>query len=250
MALHAESLGASTVQYERNRLLWLDIARTAALGGMIAFHFVRDMEMFALVPQGTTLVGFWAMLARLVAGSFLLLSGVSLVLSHGHGLRPAAWAKRFAVVAGAAVLVSLATRLAMPQAWIQFGILHAIAVASVVGLFFLRMSALFCTAAAGAVLWASVAIGRSLDLPGWMAWTGLGATVPPALDYIPIVPWLAPFLLGMALAKAIDPTRLEPRWSAPPPRLLTLPGKHSLFVYLMHQPVLIAVLATYSWVIG
>ncbi|OSQ52717.1 hypothetical protein MGEO_03255 [Marivita geojedonensis] len=233
----------------RSRLHWLDVARTAALCGMIAFHFVRDMEMFEFMPPGTTLGGFWAVFARLVAGSFLLLSGVSFVLAHGDGLRLKAWAKRIAVIAGAAVLVSLVTRLVMPHAWIQFGILHAIAAASLLGVILLRAPALVTAAAASAVLGLSFVLGRSLDLPSWMVWTGLGAAVPPSLDYIPLVPWLALFLIGMALAQAVDPARLEPRWKTPPPLALTLPGQHSLLIYLVHQPILIAILAAFSWVL-
>ena len=235
---------------ERGRLLWLDMARTAALGGMVAFHLVRDMEMFALVPPGSTLDGYWAYLARLVAGSFLFLSGVSLVLAHGDGFQLNAWAKRFATIALAALLVSLASRLAMPHAWIQFGILHAIAAASILGLVFLRAPAAVTAMLALTILGLSLAAGRSLDLPVWMAWTGLGARVPPALDYIPLVPWFALFLLGMAMAQAIDPARLEPRWRRQPPRILTLPGQHSLLVYLVHQPILIGGLAALTKILG
>lgn len=251
MTLPAERLGDAWTAWENHaRLLWLDIARTAALGGMIIFHIVRDMEMFALVPAGTTLGGFWAAFARVIAGSFLFLSGVSLVLAHGKGLRLGAWVRRFVVIASAAALVSVATRLAVPHAWVQFGILHAIAASSVLGLVFLRLPAAATAATALAVVWLSSAYGRGLDLPVWMAWTGLGATVPPALDYIPLVPWCAPFLFGMALAQAVDPARLEPDWTAPPPRILTLPGQHSLVVYLAHQPILIAVVAAVAWALG
>ena len=247
MTLITDSLSHDcAVHCDSNRLLWLDMARTASLGGMIVFHLFRDMEMFGIVPSGTTLEGGWALFARFVAGSFLVLSGISLVLSHSNGFRPASWARRLAIIAAAATLVSVVTRLGVPDAWIQFGILHAIAASSIVGLLFLRLSVLVCGTAAFAVILVSVFWGRSLDLPSWMAWTGLSATVPPALDYIPIVPWLAPFLFGMALAKAIDPARLEPRWSARLPRILTLPGQHSLLVYLVHQPVLIAVLAVFT----
>lgn len=234
----------------RARLLWLDIARTVALAAMIVFHFVRDLEMFALIAQGTTLGGFWAVFARCIVGMFLFLSGVSLVVAHGDGLRFGPWARRFASIAMAAILVSVVTRLAMPAAWVRFGILHAIALSGVLGLLFLRLPAAAAALGAVLVLWMSLAFGRSLDLPVSLAWTGLGANVPPALDFVPLVPWLAPFLLGMSLAKTVDPVRLEPVWRAPPPVILTLPGRHSLLVYLIHQPILVGMLAVVTWATG
>lgn len=251
MVQPSDNLGdASSHHPNPPRLLWLDMARTTALGGMIAFHAVRDMEMFALIPAGTTLEGFWAFFARLVAASFLFLSGMSLYLAHGESVRLGAWARRFAVVVGAAVLVSLTTRLIMPHAWIWFGILHAIAVASLVGLAFLRMPP-FGTASVGfAVLAISLVWGRSLNLPVWTAWTGLGVVVPSTLDYIPLVPWLAPFLFGIAFAQLVNPARFETEWRRPPPRILTLPGQHSLLVYLVHQPILIAIFAAYAWLLS
>lgn len=248
MPQRSDNLGDAIAKNKyRARLLWLDIARTAALGGMIVFHAVRDLEFFSLIPPGTTLDGFWAIFARLVAASFLFLSGISLFLAHGNGLRLMAWARRLGVVVGAAALVSLATYIAVPNVWIKFGILHAIAAASIVGLAFLRVPPLATAFSAVIALFVWIVWGRSFDLPSWTAWTGLKANVSASLDYIPLVPWLAPFLIGMAFAQAVDPVQLEPRWSKTPSPLLTLPGRYSLLVYLVHQPILLAVLAAYSW---
>ncbi len=217
---------------------------------MILFHFVRDLEMFALIPAGTTLDGFWALFARGIAGSFLFLAGVSLVLAHGDGLRPGAWARRLFVLGAAALTISAATYIGMPERWIYFGILHAIAAASVIGVAFLRSPAMLTLFAAIGVWTLFLFFERSLDLPSALAFTGLGSTVPPSLDFIPLFPWLAPFLLGMALAQARHPSAFEPRWTKPPSALLTWPGQHSLLVYLVHQPLLIAAIAAFVWVAG
>ena len=234
----------------RQRILWLDIARTAALVCMILFHFVRDLEMFALIPPGTTLDGFWAIFARVIAGAFLFLAGVSLVLAHGDRFHAVAWARRFIFISGAASSISIVTYVAVPERWIFFGILHAIAAASVIGLIFLRSPAAL-TLAAGFGVWVVFTLhGRGLDLPNAFAFTGLAINVPPALDFIPLVPWLAPFLFGMAFAQWQNPVDLEPRWRRPPAKILTVPGQHSLLVYLLHQPVLIALVAAIAWVAG
>ena len=232
------------------RLLWLDMARTVAVLGMVVFHFARNLETFAVVPPGLTQTGGWAVFARMVASSFLFLSGMGLVIAHGGGLGIGPWARRLAVIVAAAALVSVATWAAMPQVWVFFGILHAIALASILGVAFLRAPAIVTGLTAVAVLVIHWQVGRSLDLPLWLVWTGLTEKVPRTLDFVPVVPYFAAFLAGMTFAKAVPPDRLEPNWRSRPPRLLTWPGQHSLFVYLVHQPVLIALIAAAVWLVG
>jgi len=97
----------------------LDAARTAALVGMVIFHFTRDLEQFGLIAPGTTLGAGWSMFSRTVAGGFLFLSGISLWLAHGRGIRWPAFLRRLAVLAAAAGLISVATYVAMPDAFIS-----------------------------------------------------------------------------------------------------------------------------------
>lgn len=208
---------------------------------MVVFHFVRDLETFRVIPAGTTLSGGWAVFARLVAGTFLFLAGVSLVLAHRSGFRPAAYLRRLATIATAALLVTVATSFAIPSRTITFGILHVIALASVVCLPFVWLSP-WCSAAAAVAVWIVAAVwGRALIDAPWAAFTGLGTIVRPSLDYLPAFPWLAPALLGIAVALALDlgrrrPPTPEPAWGA----ALACPGRHGLAIYLLHQPVMLA----------
>lgn len=117
----------------------LDVLRSFALLGMIVFHFARDLEMFGYLAQGTTLSGGWALFARSIAGSFLLLAGVSLSLAHGSGIRWVPFCRRLAIVSSAALAITLATYAAVPERFIYFGILHVIAVSSLFGLVFLKL---------------------------------------------------------------------------------------------------------------
>ncbi len=59
------------------------------------------------------------------------------------------------------------------------------------------------------------------------------------MDFEPVFPWLAPFLAGVALTRWARASALWPAISRPPGRLarrLTWPGRHSLVIYLVHQP--------------
>jgi uncharacterized membrane protein len=223
------------------RLCLLDLARTVALSQMIVFHFAKDMELFGLIAPGTTLTGGWAVFAGGIAASFLFFSGMSLVLAHARGFRGRAWLRRLLLIAGAACLVSVVTYAVFPSRFIYFGILHALAAASLLGLPFLFLPVWASFVVAISVLVADAIFGRAVFTSSWLAWTGLGRDVRASLDFIPLVPWLAPFLLGIAFARIVDLRRLEPAWPRWfPVRAATWPGRQSLAVYLLHQPVLLA----------
>lgn len=236
------------------RILAIDWARTAALLAMAAFHFGRDFEVLGLVPPGTTFGGLWDLSARGIAGSFLFLAGLSLWLAHGGGIRWRGYLQRLALLIGAAAAVSVATYLAVPGAWIRFGILHAIAAGSVVSLAFLVVPWPVTAALAGAILW----WGPGLALPAfdapWLIWTGLGTRTPFMMDYEPLVPWLAPMLLGVVAGRigtTLGVWRSLAEVPARPGRVaaaLAWPGRHSLAVYLIHQPVLLALIWCGAWI--
>lgn len=211
---------------------------------MVVFHFTFDLELFGHLAPGTTVTGGWAVFARLVAGSFLFLAGVSLVLAHGEGRRWGAFRRRFLRVAGAALIVTGATLAALPQAFIFFGILHAIAFASLVGMALVGLPWPVLAGLAAAVVAADRSLGFEALNPLWTVWTGLGTRVPWSMDFVPVFPWLAAFLAGMATARLMGRAGLWARlarWQPGPVwRRLAVPGRHSLAIYLLHQPILIA----------
>lgn len=220
--------------------------RTLALIGMVAFHTVFDFASFGLLPADLARTPFWWSFARVVAFSFILIAGISLFLAHGAALKPRRFLRRLAVLGAAAAAVSAATYLAVPGSFVYFGILHSIALSSVIGLAFLRAPALLTLAAAlGAMAVPHYVSGGVFDHPA-LVWTGLAARYPPSMDFVPTFPWLGPFLLGLALAQATRDWRLWQGPSAAPSRLaraLAWPGRHSLSIYLLHQPILFGLAA-------
>lgn len=230
-----------------NRLLPLDLARTLALVCMVIFHFTFDLALFGFIPAETMSQPFWYYFARAIAGSFLFLSGVSLWMAHGQGIRwPAFWT-RLAKLVAAALLVTLASLWLVPGGPIWFGILHAIVAASLLGLLALRLP-WPVTLALAALIFAAAWGPRfpALD-PIWLVWTGLAEIRPMMGDYVPLVPWAAPALAGIAFAKAL---RID-QWQGTPPtsltHALTFPGRHSLIIYLIHQPILFGLFNAWIW---
>jgi uncharacterized membrane protein len=221
------------------RLIALDLARTLAIVCMVIFHFTFDLALFGHIPADTIGQPLWYYFARMVAGSFLFLSGISLWLAHGQGVQWRAFWTRFAKIAAAAVLVTLASIWFVPGGTIWFGILHAIAAASLLGLVALRLPWPVTLALAALIFAAGWGPRFPAFDPLWLVWTGLAESRPMMGDYVPLIPWAAPALAGIALAKAL---RID-RWQGAAPnralRVLAFPGRHSLVIYLIHQPILI-----------
>ena len=243
----SDTNGAPTLAAKPSkRIDMLDLARGLALFAMASYHFSWDLELFGYLEPGISTHGPLKLYARAIAASFLFLAGVSLVLAHGNGIRRAAFLKRVAMVAGAAALITLATFFAMPDSFIHFGILHAIAASSVLGLAFLRLPALL-TVLVGVLCIALPGFYRNEAFnPVWLSWIGLFTVPPRSNDFVPLMPWLGPFLIGMGLTKAAAAQGLTQRLAAvetgsgPVARATRFCGRHSLAFYLVHQPVLIS----------
>lgn len=238
---------------DKFRLEIIDFARGAALVAMAIYHFAWDLEFFGYAPVGMTASGGWRLFARCIASSFLFLVGVSLVLAHARGVRWRPFLKRMAMVAGAAAAISLVTWVATPGGFIFFGILHQIALASLLGIAFLRVPAALTALIALAVIAAPHYLRSSVfDHPA-LWWVGLSSANPRSNDYVPLFPWFGAVLLGMAAAQIGERLGIFARL-----RPITLPratgivqeaGQHSLAFYLIHQPVLIGAIWLFSQVV-
>lgn len=212
---------------------------------MVAFHLVFDLQMFGLVPFGTTATPFFYWHARIVAGAFLFLSGVSLWLAHGQGIRWASFWRRWVKLAAAAALVTAATRIAMPDYYVFFGILHCLAASSLLGLLFLRLPALAIAAAGVAVMAASYHLPSEAFNAPFLRFLGLSTIPALTVDFEPLFPWFGPFLLGLASAKLASRLSLWYLLTMPETRVtraLAWPGQRSLAIYLIHQPVLMGLI--------
>jgi uncharacterized membrane protein len=228
---------------EGRRLASVDIARGLALLAMFAFHFIWDLGHFGYVDASLPFSPGVRLFGHTIAFSFLFIAGVSLVLAHGdHVHWPRFW-RRFAIVAGAGAFVSAGTYLLFPDAFIFFGILHCIAAASLLCAPFLFLSWGFSLAAAALAAAAPLIAANSFFDPWPWWWTGLSTFEPSTNDYRPLLPWLGAMLAGVAAAKALRSRVLLARVSGNEDgaKRLRWLGRHSLLIYLAHQPAFFAV---------
>lgn len=229
-----------------HRILLIDEIRGAAIFGVVLFHIVWDLEFSGLL-QGVAFHPIWLGFGKVLAGTFMFLVGVSLILAHGERLKSEKFFKRLAVVGAAAFLISVTTWFVFPDSFIFFGILHAISVSSLLGVLFLKLPALAVLLIA--LIFLILPHFASLDYfnTRWLAWTGLSALPPPSNDFVPVLPWAGITLLGMFAARVLVS---KPHITGPLPgprknqitMALSWMGRNSLLIYLVHQPLLLAII--------
>jgi uncharacterized membrane protein len=224
----------------------IDVLRGVAIIAMMAYHFGFDLNIQGYITQDINHSLSWQLARSLILSGFLLLAGFSIMLAR-HSAAKKRW-QRLARIAVCATLVSIGSYLMFPQSWIFFGVLH-----------FMLLASLLCWFLVGREKWllplAFIALGlgwfyqsSTFDQPLWQC-LGMMTHKPMTEDYVPMLPWIGVMLIGQyigakVLAKpdsallAIRPiTALKPvGWL----------GRHSLAVYMLHQPILLGLLSVYG----
>lgn len=235
------------IDVKRARIPAVDIARGIAVLGMFGYHLTWDLAHFGFIDDSRPFSPAFRLYSHVVASMFLILAGVSLVLAKRTPFDWTAWTKHIATICFAAALVTLASYFLFPQGLIGFGILHCIAAALLVATPFLFLPAPLALIAGVAIAAAPMLVQLpAFNLPA-LIWTGLGTIQPSSNDYRPFFPWAAPTFAGVGLL-ALLRDRIVPvlsRWhpAASLWRLLAWGGRHSLIIYLVHQPLFFGALA-------
>ncbi len=228
------------------RIGGIDALRGLALVAMIAYHFSFDLAHFGVTAWNFYRDPFWLHARTLILSSFLVLAGVSLVLAHRAGMPPRHFWNHVARIAGGALLVTLATWFVFPRSFIWFGVLHAIAVSLVLARPLVRRPWLALAIGAAVIVAGNVFAAAAFDASA-LSWIGFATHRPPTEDYVPLFPWAGVIFVGIALGHALVATRFTAVASlARAPRTLRWLGRHSLAVYMLHQPILFAI----AWAIA
>lgn len=238
------SATASSVANSRYQAV--DLLRGIAILLMFVYHFVFDLVYFKVLHINLNHEPFWLGFRGLIVSLFLGLVGVSLYLATARGLRVQSYMRRLALLVAYAGLVSAASYLLFPRSMIFFGVLHFIAVASVLGLLFTRFYWANLVLGAGAILLGFTVQHPVFDQPV-LQWLGLMTRKPVTQDYVPLIPWFGVVLLGLFVGKTLyggGRPHVLARWASqhPAARLLAFGGRHSLHIYMLHQPVFMGVL--------
>lgn len=189
----------------------------------------------------------WQIFARSIGTTFTFLLGLSLWLVATRLSRPAL--RRYAVRRSMAIialglLITAGTYFFVGNAYVRFGILHLLGSMLLLGLPFVG-APLWAPLGAGVAMIAAGAYLTTLSAPfPWLIPLGVVQQRVDMVDYYPMLPWGGAALLGVACGRLSYPNGQRrialPDLSAVIPiRALRFLGRHSLLIYLVHQPVLL-----------
>jgi uncharacterized membrane protein len=226
----------------------IDALRGAAIVWMTAYHFAFDLNHAGWLKENFYADPFWTWQRTAIVSLFLFCAGLgqAVAVAQGQGW-PRFW-KRWAQVAGCALLVTAGSWWMFPNSFIYFGVLHGIAVMLVI---------VRCTAGWGRGLWLAGAAAIAmkplaawahaqwpqldfLSLPAWN-WLGLIGRKPVTEDYVPLFPWLGVVWWGVAAGQWLLANRRAALQGGLPAATVPLAwmGRWSLSWYMLHQPILI-----------
>ena len=220
----------------RPRERFLDAWRGLAALVMVGWHLVWDLTSFGVFPRGLMFTPAMTAVRYFIIGSFVLLSGISCHLSRNN-LRRGMQTLLCALIVSAVM-------------WFMgdpviFGVLHLLGCCMLFyGIFgerFERLpparTALVCMVLFTVFL---VIVERvRVTVPGlWLF--GLRTREFYSADYYPLFPWLFLFLTGTMAGRKLTPGALDagrtfPGW-------LCWIGRRALWIYMLHQPILMGVL--------
>ena len=228
------------------RLQFIDLLRGLAIVLMVLYHGAYDLTFYHLARFDFYNDPFWLDARTVIVSLFLSLVGVSLVLASTHSINWRRYSKRMAWLLVCAGLITLSSYFMFPGRTIVFGILHFIAMASLLGLLFTAHPWLSLISGIGLILAGNLFSHPLFDYPS-LHWIGLMTFRPATEDYVPLLPWMGMVLLGISAGHLLEKTTAGKQLlcSYLPfgfARILALAGRHSLLIYMLHQPVLLALL--------
>ncbi|MBS3816670.1 MAG: DUF1624 domain-containing protein [Candidatus Thermoplasmatota archaeon] len=236
----------------KDRYWEIDTLRSIGLVFIIIFHTVFDLNYFGdhnIYLRG----GIWWFLGRTGAVIFIFLVGLSLTLSYNRKKKEVnddrlfpKYLKRGLKIFFLGMLITGFTWLLVRDGFIIFGILHLIGVSVILAYPFLEYRYLNLLPGLLFLILGFVLMDMYFQF-GWLFWLGFRPEGFYTLDYFPLLPWFGLVLIGIFFGNLLYPG-YQRRFEIPDLsdnkiiEGLSFLGRNTLVIYLLHQPVIIAIL--------
>jgi len=234
------------------RFFEVDLLRGLAVIAMIAFHALFDLNFFAghsfALGKGPLLL-----LGRSASVSFVFLAGLSLTLSYNRAKNQKRgfplfkkYLYRGLKIFSLGLAITALTMFFFPGQFIAFGALHLIGLSIILSFPFLNKK--YLNLGLGLAITAAGLFLAQFSFPfSWLLWLGLKPIAFQSFDYFPVLPWLGIILIGIFAGNSLYPKgkrriQMPEAQDNPAVSLLSFIGRHSLVIYFLHQPVLIALI--------
>jgi uncharacterized membrane protein len=247
-----EEWGTEHDAAQKTARFWeVDAARGVAIIMMVIYHTTYDLDALGGYDVDAT-SGYWALFADATAGLFLFLVGVSLAISRartsltGWRLFGKYLARGLRILAYGMVLTGVF--LVLQMGVVAFGILHLIGVSIILAYPFLQLR--FTNLVLGCLIFVAGQYVLAQDLISQNYWLLPFGVIPEGVimpDYRPLLPWFGVVLIGLFFGNVVYGDGRRPTITGDKAPVLARPllplGRNSLFIYLIHQPIIVALLA-------
>ena len=217
-----------------NRVYEIDVLRGFAIVLMVIFHFSYDLTIFRYVQIDFLNDPYWITFRVIIVSIFLSMVGMSLYISYHKKIHIGKLIRRSKILILASLVISIGTYLTFPNQWIFFGIIHFVLIASIIGVFFVRIP--FIALIVGIVI-IYLSYMDLIHLNFLMEWVRDILKLPyQTMDLVPLFPWIGVVFIGIYLQyKNLFGFKF---YKSKTKDILSYLGKYSLFIYLIHQPIL------------
>lgn len=217
------------------RRIWeIDFLRGIAIILMAIFHLVFDLKEFYSWGFDFPNV-FWTGPQILVGTMFSTLSGISRSFTRNS-------LKQGLVTFGFGMLLTLVTYFVSPEIYIKFGILHFLGISMIIYHFMQKINTRYLLPLGGLIIVAGNILEKVNVFTPLLFPIGLMNKNFASLDYYPLLPWYGVFLIGVFIGRVVYKEKRSLFRFEIKNDFLSFLGRHSLFVYLTHQPLILSIL--------
>lgn len=217
-----------------NRVWELDFFRGIALLLMIYFHIVFDLnEIFGYQISYVSGINYYIGKASVIL--FIIISGISSSFSRNI-------TKRGIKVLAIALVITLVSHVFGSEFGIKFGVLHFLGVCMILYPVLSKLNRYLLIVLGTVIIISGNLIGGITLNFDYLFPLGLTSSQFKSADYYPLLPWSGLFLYGIALSKLIYAKKISIFDFSIKDNIISKLGKNTLLIYVLHQPIIIAVI--------